>query len=232
MHFTSRPGLCGNADAERTMFGSTGDPGRTYMHTQSWTNAGPTRQMECLEGPTYLRLRVSGGEVSDVSARVARGFPAASGRVTELGRVPAREAGSYLFALAERTADGEVGEGAVFAATLPDSVDASRRLLRIARSEVVRKEARSAAVYWLAEQAGAEATKGLASLVNDRDQGRATREAAVFSLSQRPRAESVPELIRIARTHRDGHIRRAALFWLGQSGDPRAVALFEELLGN
>jgi hypothetical protein len=36
----------------------------------------------------------------------------------------------------------------------------------------------------------------------------------------------------VARTHRDPRIRDRALFWLGQSGDPRAYALFEELLAG
>ena len=35
---------------------------------------------------------------------------------------------------------------------------------------------------------------------------------------------------RIARTHRDPAIRKKALFWLGQSEDPRAITLFQELL--
>ncbi len=52
----------------------------------------------------------------------------------------------------------------------------------------------------------------------------------MFALSQRPRDEGVPVLIRIARSHRDPKIRRRAIFWLGQSEDPRALALFEELL--
>jgi HEAT repeat protein len=52
----------------------------------------------------------------------------------------------------------------------------------------------------------------------------------VFALSQRPDEEGVPALIRIARTHRHPELRRQALFWLGQSGDPRALTLFEEIL--
>jgi HEAT repeat protein len=59
---------------------------------------------------------------------------------------------------------------------------------------------------------------------------REVREQAVFALSQRPRDEGVPALIRIAKTHNDPEIRRRAIFWLGQSNDPRALALFEELL--
>ncbi len=228
MHFTSRPGICGNVDGDNVMIGRTGERGRTWNGT--WN--GQTREMECVEGPAHVRLRVRGGRVSDVSARIARGFPAGSARVTDLGRVPAREAAGYLLALAERSDERKVGGDAIFATTLADSVDTSRHLLRIARGAAVRNDTRSAAVFWLGQQAGEEVTRGLVGLVDDDDQSRSLREAAVFSLSQRPREESVPELIRIARTHRDRHVRKAALFWLGQTGDPRAVALFEEILEN
>jgi hypothetical protein len=40
----------------------------------------------------------------------------------------------------------------------------------------------------------------------------------------------VPALIRIARTNPHPELRRTALFWLGQSEDPRALTLFEEIL--
>ncbi len=56
------------------------------------------------------------------------------------------------------------------------------------------------------------------------------RKPAVFALSQRPAEEGVPALIRIARTNRHPELRKTALFWLGQSEDPRALALFEEIL--
>jgi len=52
----------------------------------------------------------------------------------------------------------------------------------------------------------------------------------VFALSQRPRDEGVPALIKIARQNPDPELRRKAIFWLGQSEDPRAISLFEELL--
>jgi hypothetical protein len=34
----------------------------------------------------------------------------------------------------------------------------------------------------------------------------------------------------LARTHRQPDIRRQAMFWLGQSKDPRAVDFFEQIL--
>jgi HEAT repeat protein len=52
----------------------------------------------------------------------------------------------------------------------------------------------------------------------------------VFALSQLPRDQGVPKLLEIARTHQDPRVRKKAIFWLGQSDDPRALALFEELL--
>ena len=40
----------------------------------------------------------------------------------------------------------------------------------------------------------------------------------------------MPALIQIARSNRDPEVRKKAFFWLGQTGDPRALALFEEVL--
>ena len=56
------------------------------------------------------------------------------------------------------------------------------------------------------------------------------RKQAVFALSQRPAEEGVPALIRIARSNPHAELRKTALFWLGQSEDPRALTLFEEIL--
>ena len=40
----------------------------------------------------------------------------------------------------------------------------------------------------------------------------------------------MPALIRVAKTSKDPKLRRTALFWLGQSEDPAAIRLFEEIL--
>jgi HEAT repeat protein len=82
----------------------------------------------------------------------------------------------------------------------------------------------------VSQAAEAAATRGLDSLVALDATDRDVREQAVFALSQRPREEGVPVLVRIAQSHRDPEIRKRAIFWLGQSGDPRALALFERLL--
>ena len=54
--------------------------------------------------------------------------------------------------------------------------------------------------------------------------------AAVFALSQLRGHQGVEPLLTIARTHKDPQLRQKAIFWLGQSGDPRAALLFREIL--
>jgi HEAT repeat protein len=103
-------------------------------------------------------------------------------------------------------------------------------LLRIARDSGITLETRKQAVFWLSQAAGEEATRGLDSLAVDSRGDIEVREQAVFALSQRPSDEGVPALIRIARANPSPEIRKKALFWLGQSDDPRALTLFEEIL--
>ena len=43
-------------------------------------------------------------------------------------------------------------------------------------------------------------------------------------------SEGMPELIKLARSHRDPVVRKQAMFWLGQSKDPRALTFFEDVL--
>jgi HEAT repeat protein len=52
----------------------------------------------------------------------------------------------------------------------------------------------------------------------------------VFALSQLPKDEGVPLLIQQARTNKNAAVRKQAMFWLGQSKDPRALKFFEEIL--
>ena len=146
----------------------------------------------------------------------------------ELGRLAAPRAADLLLELAAR--GGSDGEELIAAASLADSAVVWPRLLELARNRKLDRDARQAAVFWLSQAAGTAATQGLDSIIADPTGDRDVREHAVFALSQRPEDEAVPALIRIARSHADPSIRRKALFWLGQTGDERAVALFEDIL--
>jgi hypothetical protein len=226
-HYATRAGVCGSGDDVTT--GHTPGEHETVVNEGSWHDG---QAQLCLEGPTWVALEKHGGRIDEARVRVARAWPTQGRRVTDLGVVGVREATDYLLALAERSTEGKVGDKAIFAATLADSVTTWPALLRLARNDAVSEQTRRGAVFWVSQQAGDRITRELAGFVDDDSEGRELRKHAVFALSQRPRDEAVPELIRIARTHRDPEIRKAALFWLGQSHDPRALALFEEILSR
>ncbi|HEU0052028.1 MAG TPA: HEAT repeat domain-containing protein [Longimicrobium sp.] len=218
LQFKGKEGVCGTDSGNISVHDSGGMRG--------WNG------QECVEGPVNVRLVRRGGRVVQLKTKVAFGFRDEGRRVVDLGRVSARDASAYLLSLAERSTDGEVGESALFPATVADSVTTWPALLRMGRNERIPAGTRRSAVFWLSQQAGDEVTKGITDLVDDGDVDHEVREHAVFALSQRPREESVPALIRIAREHKDPKLRRTAMFWLGQSNDPRALALFEEILSN
>jgi HEAT repeat protein len=167
------------------------------------------------------------GEVVRIRLYVGGEWARAVGEVTDLGMVAAPAAARALIAIAR-------GQGrsdrAIFAATIADSAEVWPDLLALAKDDGISKSVRKDAVFWLSQYAGDAATRGLADLAEDEKEDRDVREQAVFALSQLRHDEGVPILIRIARSNRDPSVRRKALFWLGQSDDPRALRLFEEIL--
>jgi hypothetical protein len=185
----------------------------------------------CDYGPVRVRLTLSRGEVTRLRVSVGGRLRENASPATDLGMVSTREAADYLFGLARRSS-GRAGGEAIFAVTLADSITPWPEMLRIARDENIRRDTRKQSVFWLGQAAGDVATEGLSELAEDEDEDREVRESAVFALSQLGDDEGVPALIRIARSNKDPKIRRTALFWLGQSDDPRALDLFEELLAN
>jgi hypothetical protein len=217
MSFAARPGVYGNG---RNSI-SFGDRGRSF-ESEDWTP-------DWRSGPVRVVLRMRRGEVTDVDTYVAGEWLPAGDETLDLGTVSAPRAAEYLLELA-RSAEGDAGKEAILPAALADSATVWPQLLRIARDGSLPSETRKSAVFWTGQAAGEAATSGLAEIVYDEAAGREVREVAIFALSQRPRDEGVPALIRIVRENRDPALVKKALFWLGQSGDPRALALFEEIL--
>jgi HEAT repeat protein len=72
----------------------------------------------------------------------------------------------------------------------------------------------------------------LEELTGDERTDLEVREAAVFALSELEGDAGFQALIRIASDDADPRIREKALFWLADSGDARALALFEEILAE
>jgi HEAT repeats len=195
----------------------------------SWSGRGGWRNRICVDGPVRIALTVRDGRIARSRVYVGGEWPDSPADVRELGRVATREAADALLDLARR-GTGRGADDLIFPALIADSVTVWRQLLDLARDSHANRQSRKSAVFWLSQEAGEAVVRELGDFVADDEQDREVREQAVFALSQLPREEGVPTLIRVARSNPDPSIRKKALFWLGQSEDPRALELFEEIL--
>lgn len=184
----------------------------------------------CAEGPGRVVVERSGGVSTNTRTYIGGRWRPNTDAV-DLGMLGAEQAKALLLAIINKD-DGKAAREAIFPLTLVDSVVTWPDLMRLARNESRSRSVRQQSVFWLGQKAEDKATEGLKELVGDEALDLEVREQAVFALSQRPKDEGVPVLINIVRTHRDPAIRRKALFWLGQSGDKRALDLIEELLAR
>ena len=214
LSFAAREGVCGHGSKGISILDGDRDG--------EWESG-------CERGPVRVSLRMTGGSVRLAETYVGGRWRADPRHGTDLGLVPAPQAADLLLTLAAQASD-EAGAELVTAASFADSAVVWPRLLRMARDRGIGQETRRQAVFWLSQAAGEEATRGLSSLVDDTGGDIEVRKHAVFALSQRPPDEGVPALIHIARSHRHPELRKQALFWLGQSEDPRAISLFEDIL--
>lgn len=229
VRYATRPGICGN--------GSRGFSIGRHSYFGEWNSSDNHDFLRTCDPGARVRLRVEKGSVSDVRVAVGRGSARASEeRVTDLGEVPSAEAAAYFLTLAESGTGGRGSHGAVTAAVIADGISVWERLYAIATDTVrVPSSTRRDAMFWVSRFAAAKVTGhgediAAADDDDDRDDRDDARDAAVFALSQLRGRQGVEPLLTIARTHKDPQVRQKAIFWLGQSGDPRAAALFREIL--
>jgi len=211
LSYATRPEVCGN-----------GRNIHVVQSTDHW-------ESDCEHGPARVVLTWRDGDLDDVDTYVGGRWRSAGESVVDLGMVSAPAAANMLLDFAARVT-GKAGDDLVFPATIADSVEVWPRLITLARNERVPRATRKNAVFWLGQIAGDRAVGDLGALASDEGEDREIRKQAVFALSQLANGGGVPPLLEIARSHNDPEIRKTAMFWLGQSGDPRAIALFEEIL--
>ncbi len=89
---------------------------------------------------------------------------------------------------------------------------------------------RRQAIRLLGERAGKRSFEFLSTTAQSTDANTEVQVQAVRAISERRSEESVPLLIKIARTHPNQLVRKQAIRSLGESGDPRAVEFFREVL--
>jgi len=216
-HYAARPGICGDG-ARYMRIGRNSYVGGLY-------DGAP-----CIAGAVQVRLMIRAGEVERVEAWVG---PVRDREARDLGRVPAAEAARFLLALVASDASPATAK-AIQGAVLADSIVVWPALLDLARADRARA-VRQDATLWLSRFAG-NALAGRPNDILDHDDGAGSedddvRTHAVFVASQLRGGAGVPVLIDVARSPRASlRVRQSALFWLGQSGDPRALDVFRQVL--
>lgn len=127
---------------------------------------------------------------------------------------------------ADAKADEELAERALAALAQHADPEAPLALVHLGREAAV-EELRAQSLFWLAETGEPQAARWIREAIA-RDPAQEVREQGVFALSQL--ADATPQLLALLRESADREVQRQAIFWLGQSEDPRAVAELERLL--
>jgi len=132
-----------------------------------------------------------------------------------------------LRALIGKTESEDLREQAIAGIAQSEEPEAVTTLLALARNDRS-SQVRKQSIFWLGQRAGEKVAAELKEAADDPEEE--VREMAVFAISQLPADRAVPALIELAHTHKSRGVREKAVFWLGQSGDPRALDAIEKIL--
>jgi HEAT repeat protein len=136
----------------------------------------------------------------------------------------------YLMDLFTRLDDEELKETVLFGVSQSSDEAARRWLVERAMDPNESVEVRNSALFW----AGQSDALGLAELrALYRTLGadeQELKEQVAFVASQQSGTEAVDFLMEIARTEADEELRGNAIFWLGQSDDPRVPDFLLQLI--
>ena len=172
------------------------------------------------------------------AGQILRDFAERSSEDTELreqaifwlGQKRSEENANYLKGLYARVNTDALKDKIIFSLSQQRGFGNPEWIMNIALDPKESIEMRKQALFW-AGQTGAS-TESFASLY-DKMSDFEIKEQLIFVLSQRGRdAKAIDKLMDIAKNDRDKELRGKAVFWLGQSRDPRALKYLEELISK
>ncbi|HJP86572.1 MAG TPA: HEAT repeat domain-containing protein [Gemmatimonadaceae bacterium] len=228
--FASRPGTCGNG---RDMIGY-----RKALFADNFQSIGDWNAPGCVPGPVRVSISKTDGRVARIRTTVGNSFPQTSERVTDLGMVSPIEASSYFFSIVpqiELTTSGEKSR-ILLPAVLANAGDVVPQLTSLARDESRVTDTRRQAIHWLGLLGDSRVVPTLVAFArNDVEEGKRGKkdlgQTAMAALAMMENDVGVPALIDLARD-KSVATRRAAVFWLGQTGEPRALAMLHTVIEN
>ena len=238
VQYASRPGTCGDG---KSMVGY-----RKALFAQNFQSIGDWHSADCRSGPVRVIVSVNDGHVTGARTYVDNLRDRNNALVTDLGTVGAPEAAAFFFALVpvlERAGDKS---RVLLPAVLADAGDVTPQLTSLARDASRLQETRRQAIQWLGLLGDAKVVPTLVAIarsggagptgqdIDDDDEAPGMKglgTSAMAALSILENGVGIPALIDLARTGSTA-MRGSAVFWLGQSGDPRAIRTLHAVIEN
>lgn len=144
-----------------------------------------------------------------------------------IGQSGGKENEAYLRSLYGRLKETELRNKVLFSISQAGGAENLRWLVGVAKDNTQPVELRKQALFWAGQgDVPIAELAGLYSTLNVRE----LREQVIFVYSQRDDSGAVDRLLEIARRDPDTELRKKALFWLGQSSDPRAAKALQEII--
>ena len=197
---------------------------------RSWLVSWRSGDDICTARLAEARLRVRGGAVTDIEIRPPSITGADFDSRSDLGEPEAVEVAEYFLELARESTRTSVAEDAIMSATIAEGVTVLPELRDLAVTQRLDEEVRYAAVFWLSQEDEEAALEALESIFAESDDVN-MQERVIFAISQHSSPRSIDFLLARAESPAESRaIRKQALFWLGQSNDPRAADLLWELI--
>jgi HEAT repeat protein len=136
----------------------------------------------------------------------------------------------FLRDLFGRSRSQDIQESIIQAMSQAHTPEGTRWLLDIARDKSLSVEVRKNALFW-AGQGGAD-LRQLSALYDEMRGETEIQNQLIFVFSQRHEPEAVDKLMSIATSDPDRDLRKQAIFWLGQSRDPRVQKFLLDLINR
>ena len=140
------------------------------------------------------------------------------------------ENAAYLRALYGRLNDDDLKDKTIFSISQIGGADNVNWLMDLAANEQEPVEMRKKALFWAGQsnEVSLDRLTGLYDRMKDRDM----KEQMIFVYSQRHEGQALDKLIDIARHETDPELRKKAIFWIGQSRDPKAAQYLQEVINQ
>jgi TolA-binding protein len=147
-----------------------------------------------------------------------------------LGQRRSEDNATFLKQLFAKTKNREVQDKIIFSLAQQHSPGNAQFLMDRALDNGLEMEVRKSALFWASNQGLADVSQ--LSTLYDRTNDVEMKEHIIFLLqNQKGRSgPAIDKLIDIARNDKNRDMRGKAIFWLGQSRDPRVVKLLQDII--